>query len=59
MPVEEGPRLRAVRMVFETIAETGERHGVIGRVARQLGIGDSDPRLITAVPTPVVSGVMA
>lgn len=31
---------RAVRMVFETIAETGERHGVIGRVARQLGIGD-------------------
>jgi transposase-like protein len=26
-------------MVFETIAETGERHGVIGRVARQLGVG--------------------
>jgi len=46
-------------MVFETIAETGERHGVIGRVARQLGIGDSDSRLTTAVRAPVVSGVMA
>ena len=32
-------RERATRMVAETIAETGERHGVIGRVARQLGIG--------------------
>ncbi len=31
-------------MVFETIAETGERHGVIGRVARQLGIGDQSLR---------------
>lgn len=31
-------RERATRMVFE-IFETGERHGVIGRVARQLGIG--------------------
>jgi len=35
---------RAVRMVFETIAETGERHGVVGRVARQLGIGDQSLR---------------
>ena len=35
---------RAVRMVFETIAETGERHGVFGRVARQLGIGDQSLR---------------
>jgi transposase len=26
-------------MVLETIAETGERHGVVGRVARQLGVG--------------------
>lgn len=32
-------RERATRMVAETIAETGERHGVVGRVARQLGIG--------------------
>ena len=32
-------RERATRMVFETIAETGERHGVIGRIARQLGVG--------------------
>jgi transposase len=31
-------RERATRMVLE-IFETGERHGVIGRVARQLGIG--------------------
>jgi transposase len=30
---------RAVRMVLETIEQTGERHGVIGRVARQLGVG--------------------
>jgi transposase len=30
---------RAVRLVQETIAETGERQGVVGRVARQLGIG--------------------
>ncbi len=32
-------RERATRMVLETITETGERHGVIGRVARQLGVG--------------------
>jgi len=32
-------RERAVRMVFETIQQTGERFGVITRVARQLGIG--------------------
>jgi transposase len=30
---------RAVRMVLETIQQTGERHGVIARVADQLGIG--------------------
>ena len=30
-------RERATRMVLETIA--GERHGVVGRVARQLGVG--------------------
>ena len=30
---------RAVRLVRETIAETGEAHGVVGRVARQLGVG--------------------
>ena len=52
MPANQGsqkrypPELkeRAVRMVFETIAETGERHGVIGRVAKQLGIGDQSLR---------------
>jgi transposase len=32
-------RERAVRMVFESIQQTGERFGVITRVARQLGIG--------------------
>jgi transposase len=31
-------RERAVRMVLETIEQTGERHGVIARVADQLGI---------------------
>jgi transposase len=32
-------RERAVRMVLETIEQTGERFGAITRVARQLGIG--------------------
>jgi transposase len=32
-------RERAVRMVLETIQQSGERHGVITRVADQLGIG--------------------
>ena len=31
-------RERATRMVLD-IFDTGERHGVIGRVARQLGVG--------------------
>jgi transposase len=35
---------RAVRMVAETIAETGERWGVVARVARQLGIGEQTLR---------------
>jgi transposase len=30
---------RAVRMVSETIEQSGESFGVIGRIARQLGIG--------------------
>src|ERR1700688_4067126 len=33
-------RERAVRMVSETIAETGERWGVVARVARQPCIGE-------------------
>jgi transposase len=32
-------RERAVRMVLEIRRETGEKHGVIGRVARELGVG--------------------
>jgi transposase len=35
---------RAVRMVQETIAETGVRDGVVSRIARQLGIGDQSLR---------------
>jgi transposase len=31
-------------MVAETIAETGERWGVVARVARQLGIGEQTLR---------------
>jgi transposase len=31
-------RERAVRMVLETFEQNGERHGVITRVARQLGM---------------------
>jgi transposase len=37
-------RQRAVRMVFEIWEQTGERKGVIGRVARQLGIGTESLR---------------
>jgi transposase-like protein len=33
-----------VRTVAETIAETGERSGVVARVARQLGIGEQTLR---------------
>ncbi len=32
-------RERAIRMVYETIEESGQRHGAIARVARELGIG--------------------
>ena len=35
---------RAVRLVQETIAETGESLGVVARVARQLGIGEESLR---------------
>jgi transposase len=37
-------RERAVRMVQETIEQTGERFGAITRVARQLGIGSESLR---------------
>jgi transposase len=37
-------RERAVRMVFETIQQTGERFGAITRVARQLGIASESLR---------------
>jgi len=37
-------RERAVRMVHETIAESGERVGAVTRVARQLGIGPESLR---------------
>ena len=40
----EEMRRRAVRMVFEIREQTGERKGVIGRVARQLGIGTESLR---------------
>jgi transposase len=32
-------RERAVRMVFEVREQSGEKHGVITRVARELGVG--------------------
>lgn len=56
MPANQGsqkrypPELmeRAVRMVLETFKETGKRHGVIGRIARQLGIGDQSLRTCVA-----------
>ena len=40
------PELReqAVRMVLETFEQTGERFGVVNRIARQLGIGTESLR---------------
>jgi transposase len=37
-------RERAVRMVLETMEQTGQRAGVITRIARQLGIGTESLR---------------
>ena len=37
-------RERAVRMVLETIEQTGQRVGVVTRIARQLGIGPESLR---------------
>jgi len=37
-------RERAVRMVFEVREQTGEKHGVVTRVARELGIGTESLR---------------
>jgi transposase len=37
-------RERAVRMVLEIREQTGEKHGVIPRVARELGIGSESLR---------------
>ena len=37
-------RERAVRMVREAIAESGERVGAVTRIARQLGIGPESLR---------------
>jgi transposase len=37
-------RARAIRMVLETIKETGERHGVVTRVGLELGIGSETLR---------------
>ena len=37
-------RERAVRMVFETASERGERFGAVTRVAHQLGIGPESLR---------------
>jgi transposase len=38
-------RERAIRLVFETVAERGDRHGAVTRVAGQLGIGPESLRL--------------
>ena len=37
-------RERAIRMVQETVEQTKERHGVISRVAKQLGVGPESLR---------------
>ena len=38
-------RERAVRMVLEVQRETGEKHGAVTRVAKQLGVGVESLRL--------------
>jgi transposase len=37
-------RERAVRMVLEVRRETGERHGAVTRIAKQLGVGTESLR---------------
>ena len=37
-------RERAVRMVLEVRRETGEKHGAVTRIARQLGVGTESLR---------------
>ena len=37
-------RERAVRMVVEARRESGEKHGVVTRIARQLGVGTESLR---------------
>ena len=37
-------RQRAVRMVLEVQAETGEKHGAVTRIAKQLGVGTESLR---------------
>lgn len=37
-------RERAVKMVFEIRERTGEKHGAVGRVARELGVGPESLR---------------
>ena len=37
-------RERAVRMVLEVRAETGEKHGAVTRIAKQLGVGTESLR---------------
>ena len=38
-------RERAVRMVLEVRGETGEKHGAVTRIAKQLGIGSESLRI--------------
>lgn len=45
-------RERAVRMVLEVRAETGERHGAVTRIAKQLGVG---PESLRGTPGSFVS----
>jgi transposase len=52
-------RERAVRMVLETIEQTGERFGVITRVAHQLGIGSESLRAGSARPRSTAATVRA
>ena len=53
-------RDRAVRMVKEAIAEAGgERHGVVTRIAVQLGVGSESERQLSGSPTVASVGLLS
>ena len=52
-------RERAVRLVLETIAERGDRHGAVTRVAQQLGVGPNHSGYGSARPRSTAASAAA